>query len=219
MTIVHRPRLIAALLAGTLLAAASLLAVAPEERTLGAGIKWVYVHVALVWTGMSVTAVFGVIGALVVATGSARWLRANFAVGCIGAGFIAASTLVSMGSSAANWGGVHLTEPRMLAMLRYSAASVIALVPLTWPMPARAKGAIAVALAALLFITLRITPLQLHPRDPIGQSGFAPLQAAFAGLYALGLLTAAWLLWAWAVIGRASAPAAPAPVGAATHPG
>ena len=50
--IASNPRLAIGLFGGWLLIIAGLLVIAPEEKTLGTGIKVVYVHVAMIWTGM-----------------------------------------------------------------------------------------------------------------------------------------------------------------------
>lgn len=43
-------------------------AFAPEERTLGDGIRWVYLHVGLVWAGGLGLGMAGVLGLLALAT-------------------------------------------------------------------------------------------------------------------------------------------------------
>ncbi len=59
---------------------------AAVERTLGEGIRWVYVHVALVWAGSLALAVAGLADLVVVISGrpgSAGWVQAAWRAGLV----------------------------------------------------------------------------------------------------------------------------------------
>ncbi|MCP4417379.1 MAG: hypothetical protein GY805_12210 [Chloroflexi bacterium] len=60
-----------ALLAGVAL----VILLAPEERTLGSGIRSVYLHVGLVWVGLLGFGVTTVLGTAVLLTKKLAWLR------------------------------------------------------------------------------------------------------------------------------------------------
>jgi hypothetical protein len=67
---------------------------APAERSLGDGIRWVYVHVGLVWAGTVALGVAGVAGVALAAVGQAAlaaWVqptwRAGLAAFALGVGF------------------------------------------------------------------------------------------------------------------------------------
>jgi hypothetical protein len=176
-----------------LLAVATLAAlivwVAPEERTLGAGIKWVCVHVALTWTGMTGLIVAGVLGALVV-LGRERWLHWVHAIGAVGLGFLSVGAVISGIAALVNWGGIALDEPRLNATLQIIVASFGVVVLVGTGLAARWKGLLLVLLPVFMFASLTLTPLVLHPRSPIWTSASAGIQATFVVLYALSLLAA-----------------------------
>ena len=104
---------------------AAVAALAPAERTLGDGIRWVYVHVGLVWAGTLALGVGAAGGVLLLVTGRAGlegWVRAAGWAGllafALGVGF-------SMIAAHVNWGAVALEEPRMAASLRFLAVAAI----------------------------------------------------------------------------------------------
>ena len=58
-----------------LAAVAAIVWLAPEEKTLGPGIKSVYVHVALTWTGMTGLTIAGLLGIGAAITNGGRLSR------------------------------------------------------------------------------------------------------------------------------------------------
>jgi hypothetical protein len=179
-----------------LLAVAALAAlivwVAPEERTLGAGTKWVYVHVALTWTGMTGLIVAGVLGALVV-LGRERWLHWAHAAGAVGLGFLSVGAVISGIAALVNWGGIALDEPRLNATLQIIVASFGVVVLAGTGLAARWKGLLFALLPVFMVASLTLTPLILHPRSPIWTSTSPGIQATFVSLYALSVLAGAGL--------------------------
>lgn len=163
--------------------------VAPEERTLGAAIKWVYVHVALTWTGMTGIVAAGVLGALTAAGRERRfgWARA---VGGVGLAFLIAGAVISIGAALANWGGLALDEPRLNATLQIIVAGLGVVMLAQTRLAVRWKGLLFALLPVFMFASLTLTPLILHPRSPIWTSTSPGIQATFVSLYVLGLAAA-----------------------------
>lgn len=180
-----------------LMAADAVLALlAPEERTLGDGIRWVYVHVGLVWAG-SLALALGSVGGLALAlTGEPRlesWVRAIWWAGLaafgVGVGF-------SMVAASVNWGAVALDEPRMQASLRFLAIAAMLAVAGSWSAWPRLTGALAFATFALFAWDVGGAELVMHPDDPIRTASSVAIQVTFALSFALASAMTAWLVLA-----------------------
>lgn len=183
------------LLGGLLTMAAFLLMLAPEESTLGQGIKTVYVHVALTWTGMAGFVVAGLLGLLVLATGSRRFADWMQTLGWVAFGFYAAGIAMSALASKVNWGNVFWQEPRMMAALNGLAVAVIVLAANVWIPWVRVRGALQAILPAIIFWLTYSAPLLLHPRNPISTSDSLGIKLAFGGMFALTASLAVWVVW------------------------
>ena len=180
---------------GLLLAVALMIIFAPAERTLGSGIRSVYLHVGLIWTGLFGFAMTAVLGIGVLFTQNALWQRWLTPVSWVALGFYAAGIFMSMVASADNWGAVFLQEPRMAASLSGLAVATIMLVLGSWQPWLRVRSAMAAAIIfVLLWFNLR-AELVLHPRNPIANSEATPIQLAFLVVTVLFVLLASWIVW------------------------
>ena len=178
------------LLAGLLL----LLILGPEERTLGGGIRSVYVHVGLIWTGLVGFMVTAVLGLGLLITQKQAWLRWLSPVGWVALGFYAAGVFMSMVASADNWGAVFLQEPRMAASLNGLAVATIMLILGSWQPWLRVRGALSASIIFILFWFNFSAELVLHPRDPITTSQATSIQFTFLFLTALFVGLAVWII-------------------------
>lgn len=182
-----------AVLGSIFLLSAVVVGMAPTERTLGDGIRVVYVHVALIWTGMLGLLLAGLLGLvllLIPRRTLARWLGA---LGKVAFGFYLASSLVSLVAQQVNWGGISWNEPRTEAMLQILAAALIVQILSGWVWDARIQGGLHALLGLVLLWSWQTTPLQLHPDNPVGTSTSATIPLVFYGLFALSALAATWL--------------------------
>jgi hypothetical protein len=177
-------------------AGAAVALAAPEERTLGDGIRWVYVHVGLVWAGSLALALAAVGGVVLAVTGRPRlegWVRALWWAGlgafALGVGF-------SMVAASVNWGAVALDEPRMAASLRFLAISALIAVAGAWIARPRVTGALAVVTFALLAWDVGGAELVMHPHDPIRRATSVAIQATFGLCFAVAAALTAWLVLA-----------------------
>ncbi len=168
----------------------------PPERTLGTGIRPVYVHVGLIWTGITGYVAAGLLGIQLLRTGGRTWRRWARATGWVANGFFLAGLLVSMWASQVNWGGVYLAEPRYLVnfALLLVALSVQILAELP-AVPSRLLGILYVGVMLALLAANQFTPLVLHPANPIRTSNAASIQLTFLAFFALFLLAAARLVF------------------------
>ena len=178
-----------------LVGVALLIAVSPEERTLGGGIRSVYLHVGLIWAGLVGFGVTTVLGLGVLLIEKATWLRWLALVSWVALGFYAAGIFMSMVASADNWGAVFFQEPRMAASLSGLAIATIVLVLGSWLPQPRLRGALS---ASIIFILLWFNfqaELVLHPPNAVAASNSAPIQSTFLLVTALFVLLATWLVW------------------------
>jgi hypothetical protein len=176
-------------------ATAVLLLIAPEEATLGRGIRSVYVHVALIWVGLAGFVAAGLLGIGLLITGYERfypWLRT---IGWIGVGFFAAGLAMSAVSSKVNWGAVFWQEPRMRSSSTSLAIAVIVMVAMEWFPWLRLRGVMMTAVPLIFFWLTARTELVLHPENPIRTSDSLGIQATFVGLFVLVGLAAALFVW------------------------
>jgi hypothetical protein len=191
------PRSTVFLLLATTLITAAFLLLAPTERTLGAGIRTVYLHVALIWVGMAGLYLAGLLGAAVLATGRgslARWMEAIAWVSFL---TYTLSGLVSLIAQEVNWGGISWREPRTVAMIQIVALALIVRVLNTWFPQVRLQALLNLLVAAVLFWLSRTASLQLHPENAVGSTAAQAIRLSFFGLTALFALVAAWLAVFW----------------------
>ena len=164
--------------------------IAPAERTLGEGIRWVYVHVALVWAGTLALGIAAAGGLVVLASGRpAGWVRAAWHAGL---GAFALGIAFSMAAAYVNWGAVFLAEPRMAASLRFLAIAVILAVVGTWLVGPRSTGALAAMTFALLFWEVGRAELVMHPHDPVRTATSTAIQSTFAVCFTIAAALTAW---------------------------
>ncbi|MBX3054748.1 MAG: hypothetical protein KF753_24970 [Caldilineaceae bacterium] len=175
-------------------AVALLLWLAPAEKMLGTGMRSVYLHVGLIWTGIAGFTVAGLLGLLVLWRDDARLDGWAQTVGWVACGFFAAGFLSSMLASSINWGGVFLAEPRNASALMVLSVALIVQIWGSWPVWSRLKGLMRVVLVAIFTWSNLTTPLVLHPRDPIRTSTSLMIQYTFLGIFVLFSLAAALLV-------------------------
>jgi hypothetical protein len=187
-------RLIWGGLALLLILAALVVLFSPAEQTLGRGIRAVYVHVGLTWTGTAVFFLSALVGTAVLLTANPKavqWLRS---LGWVAAGFYAAGVGMSMVASKVNWGAIFLREPRMTAALSTLGIAILFQIAISWfPWP-RLGGVLSILLVIILYWLTYHAPLVLHPKDPITTSGSTGIRNTFFILFGLfsiaaGLIT------------------------------
>ncbi|MBN1285296.1 MAG: hypothetical protein JXB47_07860 [Anaerolineae bacterium] len=178
-------------------AAAALVLFGPEERALGAGIKIVYVHVALTWAGMVGLGAAGLLGAWVFFSNS-RWEPWLLTVGRVATAAYAAGFVVSLGAEQVNWGGIYWNEPRTIGAMQVTAVALIVQVVSAW-LPAaawrgRARGLLSAALFGFVLWQGRAGSL-LHPDSAASASDSSAIQLTFLAMFALCCLGMVWLVW------------------------
>lgn len=169
-----------------------LVAIAPAERMLGAGIRWVYPHVGLVWAGTLALALAAAVGAATTISGRRDWEPWVWAAWRAGLAAFTLGVVFSMIAARVNWGAVFLQEPRMAASLRFLACAAIIHVLASWAARPRVTGALALATCVLLFWLVGSAELVLHPRDPVRTATSQAIQWTFAASFVLATALTVW---------------------------
>ncbi len=158
-----RPWLFAAafLVAGVLLGLQ-----APQERTLGAGIRAVYLHGAWVWAGLFGFLVAGVLGVVGLWKREPARLYASRLWAWVGLAFWLTALPLSLWAMQVNWNGLFLMEPRWRMAWTFGVAGLLLQVGLLF-LPLPWSGAVNALFAAALAVALVRTPLVLHPPMPV----------------------------------------------------
>lgn len=183
------------ILAGLVIALTLLVVFAPQERTLGKGIKIVYVHVAVTWTAILAIAAWGLLGLGAALTDSPKLFSWLVTVRPLAFGIYVLSAFLGALSSKINWGAVGWFEPRMRATFSTLAVAVVILVLSAWLRSRRLQGALGTILLAFMLWATFSSPLILHPDNPIMTSSSTAIKATFFGSFALVLGITGWVLW------------------------
>ena len=162
----HSRKVTFAVLALVALLSAVIVILAPEEKTMGQGIKIVYVHVALTWTGMTGILILGLLGMGTLLTGRDSLLPWTQTVGWAGLGFFACGFAMSTLAAQINWGAIFWDEPRMRMAANVIALTLIVQVLNSWLTHVRLRGLLALIPAAFMTYSVASTRLVLHPQSP-----------------------------------------------------
>jgi hypothetical protein len=180
-----------------LLTTAGLTALGPQEKSLGSGIRIVYLHGAWALTAeaaLALAAVTGLFGILFRRETLQRW---SAALGYTGLFYWVTYLPLSLWAMQANWNGLFLSEPRFRVAVIFSVAGVLLQVGLIL----LARPAFTALFNVLFFVALRIglsrADYVMHPPpSPIFSSGVLALQLFFIGIIFL-TMTAAYFLTRW----------------------
>lgn len=184
-----------AILGGLLTASALLVLLAPPEQTLGVGIKAVYVHVALIWAGMTGLALAGLIG-LAVAVLSHETLQSwGHTIGWVALALFVAGYAMSFVAAIVNWGGVFLAEPRYQAALSVLVLALAVQISNGWLPWLRVRGVLSALVAVFLGYAMATTEAVLHPENAVFSSPSTSIRSTFFGLFILVFLAGVWAVY------------------------
>lgn len=180
-----------------LAALTALLILSPSEKTLGDVVKLVYLHGALVRTGLLAFTAAGILGLAALIgrrEGIARWSEA---VGHAALVVWTVYVLSSMVVTYLAWGvAIAWSEPRVRASAHIFLGAVAFWVIAYLVQDRRATVALNAAMAALAWALVQSAGVVIHPVDPIGGSASVAIKAFYAGIVLCVILLAAELaLW------------------------
>jgi len=180
-----------------LLALLALLILSPAEQTLGQIVKLVYLHGALVRTGMLAFTVAGVLGVFALLTRRSWAVEWTRAVGDSALVIWTTYVLSSMLVTYLAWGvAIAWSEPRVRASGHILLAAVafwgVSLFLRDW----RVRAVLSALLGVLVWVLITSAGVVIHPVDPIGGSASIAIKVFYGGIVACVVLLAAELaLW------------------------
>lgn len=169
----------------------------PQEKSLGANVRYVYLHGAWVLAAEAALILAGVTGFLALLNNKPVFYRWSTALGRSGMVFWVTYLPLSLLAMQTNWNGLFLAEPRFRLALTFAVVGVLLQVGL-WLID---RPPYTAAANALFIITLRYVfssaAYVMHPPpSPIFNSGLTGVIAFFVLLNLLTLL-AAFFLTRW----------------------
>lgn len=182
------------LLALIVILQAGILIISPEEATIGVGIKPVYLHVSLTWTGMIwllVSAVWGVVILIWPKMALSQWQRNMFTVAII---LYLAGFLISLYASWLNWGGIPYQEPRIRAAINVVVSGIAAWILQDLLSKRWLKALLPVIPVIYILVGGRSPRMVLHPDSPVATSPLG-IKATFISMLVLAVFLSFWLLW------------------------
>ncbi len=161
----------------------------PKERTLGAIIRWVFLHGSLTQAAvyLFLISAFLAAGYLLGNKKQASWMMT---LGGVAFGFWALGFIISMIPARLAWGVfVDFHEPRTQMTLRVIAVGVIFLILAWWVSQPRFTAIILIIFAFVLLFLVRSTSLIRHPANPIGTSSSMILPLLYTGVVISAVLS------------------------------
>ena len=180
------------------LTTAALTALGPEELSLGANVRIVYLHGAWVLTSEAALLLSAVAGLLGILTRRERLHHWSAALGRTGLFFWVTYLPLSLWAMQANWNGLFLSEPRFRLAVIFAVTGVLLQIGLML----LARPVFTSLFNVLFFAALRIGLSQadyvLHPPpSPIFSSGIIALQLFFIGIIFLTMIAAYFMTRWW----------------------
>ena len=168
----------------------------PPEQVLGTSIRWVVLHVSFIWAGLLGLFVSALGG---IGVGLHREMR-GFTLLQVGAFFslvfFGLGLLLSMAAAQANWGGVFWQEPRMRVMLSMLFVTTLVQTLNAWLPWKRVRCWMHVVPALSLLLALALTPLVLHPRNPVQSTTSWRFHVVFFSSVVTCIASLCALVWA-----------------------
>ena len=178
----------------TLAAIAILALFGPEEQTLGANVRVVYLHGAWVLTAEAAFALAGLAGLLGLLTRRIAFHNWSAALGRTGLLFWLTYLPLSLWAMQSNWNGLFLAEPRFRLAVTFAGVGVLLQAGLwLWSLPwlTSLTNLLLIVVLRLAFAAARNV---MHPPpSPIFSSGNYAIIGFFIGLNLLTLLAAYFL--------------------------
>lgn len=172
----------------------------PAESRLGNLVKLVYVHGALVWTGLLAFTVAGLLGLIALVVRRPTWYRGTQAAGLAALLVWGVYVISAMAVTGLTWGQlVAWNEPRVQATGLILLAAIVLFIVARLVDQADFTAVVNLVMGVVPWVLVRQADAIRHPVDPIGGSGSTTIQ----GFYVLIVVTVALLagtliLWLWA---------------------
>jgi len=177
---------------------AALTALGPEEKSLGANVRIIYLHGAWVLAAEAALGLSALAGLAAILVRRERLHQWSAALGRTGLFFWVTYLPLSLWAMQANWNGLFLSEPRFRVAVIFAVTGVLLQVGLTL----LARPVLSSLFNVLFFVALRIGLTEagyvLHPPpSPIFSSGVLSLELYFVGLILLTMIAAYFMTRWW----------------------
>lgn len=167
----------------------------PMERTLGSTIRYVYLHVALIWCGMVGMTLMAVLG-----VGYVFW-RHEFLdhwrqmIGWVTLFTWFFAIAISTVAAKIAWGSVSWSEPLIVVafVILVSLLVVQSLGLIIYS--SFIRGLVGVFPIGLMIVLSHQVPRIIHPDNPIKYSDYLPIKLTFYALFLICLSLSGWLVW------------------------
>ncbi len=174
-----------------MLLTAALLLIMPPEHKLGHVIKAVYIHAALVQTGLLIFSAAALFGVFYLFNDRAKWLTITAALQKTGVVTWSLYAVSSMVVTRLAWGvWVAWDEPRVRSSAMIWAAVLLFFILARWVGNARFTAVANILLAAVSWWLTKTAGMVRHPLNPIADSKSLLLKLFFVLIFALTVLMA-----------------------------
>lgn len=169
----------------------------PAERTLGAAVRWVYLHVALTQAGLAWVVLTGLLGLglLLPFTPLRRFDGWLLPASASGFALYIAGFIISGISQVTAWGGIAWQEPRVLAATNVMALWLAVLIAVALypkrPLPEAAHAVLAGAVAWLTWSAENV----LHPGNAIDTADSLAIPLFSLAMRLVAFTMGAWVVW------------------------
>jgi hypothetical protein len=172
---------------------------APAETRLGNLVKLVYVHGALVWSGLLAFSIAGALGVLALIVRRPVWQRGVEAAALAALVVWILYVISAMVVTGLTWGQVVAwNEPRVRATALILLATLASYLAVRLVRQPSFTAATSVLLALAAWLAVKQADVIRHPQDPIGGSGSAAIQSFYLLIVvSTAGLTLALLAWLW----------------------
>jgi len=172
---------------------ATILWFAPNEKTIGNGIKPVYLHVSMTWAGMIFFFLAGLLGIFTAALGKQRlaiWFRSLYFAAFV---LYLSGFLVSMYASWLNWGGIPFQEPRIRNAINVVVVGIAIFTFMELVRNIRLQGVAGVVPILFIVFSRGSDRMVLHPDNPVTTAP-AEIKATFGIMFVVALFLTIWVV-------------------------
>ena len=171
----------------------------PSEARLGSLVKLVYIHGALVWSGLLTFSVAGVLGLVALVARRSIWYRGTQSAGLAALIVWCVYVISAMAVTWLTWGQVVAWhEPRVRATGLILLAALLLFVVARLVKQPDFTALVNLIMGIAPWVVVRQAEVIRHPVDPIGGSGSAAIQNYFwLIVLAVAGLAITLVLWLW----------------------
>ncbi|HWR26508.1 MAG TPA: hypothetical protein VN316_01385 [candidate division Zixibacteria bacterium] len=173
-----------------------LILLAPEDKTLGPILKLVYLHGALIFTGLLLFLAVGLLG-LRSLFSKGQSFSLLFSIERTAIIFWVAATIIGDITSVLAWGGLNWSEPRFNATIIISLVSISVYLISTAMDDPRIISVLGIGLAVSVWALMISSGKIMHPDNPFGNS--EPSIRFFFGIITFVFLISSILAVSWMV--------------------